>query len=113
MTNNVSPLSTTPNRGTPPPGGLNYDLRVRGMDCPSRAQIISRAAVKVPGVQEVSPDIVGGRVRVGYQQEAVSWEQVADAIRRIVYRVYDQYTQRNSFIVEGMDCAGSQSSEAC
>lgn len=105
MTNNSAPLSTTPTGAAPPPRVQTYDLRVRGMDCPSCAQNISRAVLKLRGVQEVSADVVGRRVRVAYQQGAVSWEQVADAIRRIGYRVDDQYVEQNSFTVEGMDCA--------
>ncbi len=90
---------------TPSASVRTCDLRVRGMDCPSCAQDISRALQKLNGVQQVDVDLVTGKVHVTYREGTVGQKEIASAIQRIGYRVEAEANKVTSFTVEGMDCA--------
>ncbi len=49
-------------------GYATCDLQVGGMDCASCAAVIERSLSALEGVDDVRVDVVGGRVRVGYQK---------------------------------------------
>ncbi|HEX6060308.1 MAG TPA: heavy metal translocating P-type ATPase [Gemmatimonadaceae bacterium] len=63
------------------------ELRVAGMDCASCAATIERSLRRLDGVRDVRVDVVGGRVRVGFAEGAVSRGALAGAIRRAGYAV--------------------------
>ena len=105
MTDKVSPSSVAASAKTPSPGVPTYELRVRGMDCPSCAQDINRAIQKLNGVQKVDVDLMTGKVHVAYSEGTVGREEIASTIQRIGYRVEAEANRVTSFTVEGMDCA--------
>ena len=75
------------------------------MDCPSCADDIKRSLGKLEGVQDVSVDVLGGKVRVTYADGKLARGDFSGAVERIGYRVEAENGRRASFIVEGMDCA--------
>lgn len=81
------------------------DFRVAGMDCASCADVIRHALQRLEGTKDVKVDAVGGKVQVAYVNELLSRNDLANAIRRIGYRVEDKKVASAAFIVEGMDCA--------
>lgn len=64
-------------------------LDVSGMDCASCADRVERALRSLPGVQAVSVDVMGGKVRVEHAPESVGRDEMAGAITRAGYRVRD------------------------
>ena len=93
-----------------PPTGLMSapnvcELRVGGMDCPSCADDISRALLRLEGVEDVRVDVVGGSVKVAYAEGKLASGDLHSAIRRLGYQVHDGEKRRHVFLVEGMDCA--------
>ena len=105
MTDKVSASPFAPSAKPLSRGVPAYELRVRGMDCPSCAQDINRTIQKLNGVQKVDVDLVSGKVHVAYTERTVAREDVASAIRRIGYRVETEPEKVTSFTIEGMDCA--------
>lgn len=86
--------------------GAACNLLVGGMDCPSCANDITRALQELEGVQEVRVNVLGGRVHVQYADGTLARRDLASAIRRLGYQVQDDAEAlRQTFIVEGMDCA--------
>jgi Cd2+/Zn2+-exporting ATPase len=78
------------------------------MDCASCAATIERALEALDGVADVQVDVVGGRVRVGYEDGTLARGALADAIRRVGYTVEgeeDRTSRRAAFAVEGLCCA--------
>lgn len=69
------------------------DLRVDGMDCASCAATVERAVRGVPGVHQVSVDVVGGRARIGYDPAISARADIAAAIRRAGYQAQDAADQ--------------------
>ena len=63
------------------------ELRVAGMDCASCAATVERALQRLPGVQDVQVDVVGGRVRVQFAGSTLARDDLAGAIRGVGYRV--------------------------
>jgi len=64
-----------------------YDLRVSGMDCASCAATIESALLQLEGVSDVRVDVVGGKVRVGYNGGETVRRDLSAAVERVGYRV--------------------------
>jgi Zn2+/Cd2+-exporting ATPase len=64
------------------------EMRVGGMDCASCAAHVERAIVSLSGVEDVTVDVVGGRVKVAMAQP-LPRAQIAAAVRRAGYAVID------------------------
>jgi Zn2+/Cd2+-exporting ATPase len=64
------------------------ELRVGGMDCASCAAHVERAIESLSGVEDVTVDVVGGRVKVAMAQP-LPRAQLAAAVRRAGYTVID------------------------
>lgn len=62
-------------------------LDVQGMDCASCAATIEDALGKLNGVRDVSVNVVGGTVRVSYEDGVVGRSDLTEAIRRAGYMV--------------------------
>jgi copper chaperone CopZ len=77
-----------------------YDLRVRGMDCPSCAQDIDCALRKLNGVQKVDVNLIAGKVHVTYREDTVDREEIASTIQRIGYRVVAEANKVTSFALK-------------
>jgi Cd2+/Zn2+-exporting ATPase len=81
-------------------------LGVAGMDCSGCAKSVENALRALEGVQDVRVDVVGGKVTVRYAEGMVAHGDLAGAITRVGYRVVDGVSgRRETFEVEGMDCA--------
>ncbi|MDT8068961.1 MAG: heavy metal translocating P-type ATPase [Terriglobia bacterium] len=85
--------------------GTVCDLRVGGMDCASCADEIRHALERLKGIEDVSVDVVGGKVQVVYAEGSLARGDLAGAIRRLGYRAEDGDANSAAFIIEGMDCA--------
>lgn len=66
------------------------DLRVGGMDCATCAATVEKAVRSVPGVRQVSVDVVGGRARIGFDPGVSAPADIAAAIRRAGYDARDR-----------------------
>ena len=64
----------------------SVQLRVSGMDCASCAVAVEGALKRIDGVQSVNVDVVGGKVKVGYEGNVVRPDLEA-AVRSAGYRV--------------------------
>lgn len=62
-------------------------LDVQGMDCASCAAAIEGSLRKLNGVHDVAVNVVGGTVRVGYEDDLVRRDELTEAIRRAGYTV--------------------------
>ena len=62
-------------------------LDVQGMDCASCAAAIEGSLRKLSGVRDVAVNVVGGTVRVGYEDGLVRRGELTEAIRRAGYTV--------------------------
>lgn len=103
---NVKLSGAPPGARTDEDSAASCTLEVGGMDCGSCAASVERALRSLEGVQEVSVDVVGGRVRVGYAEGKLAREDLAGAIRRVGYEVTEDPPARElAFHVEGMCCA--------
>ncbi|HVS60885.1 MAG TPA: cation-translocating P-type ATPase [Gemmatimonadaceae bacterium] len=70
-------------------------LDVQGMDCASCAVTIEGALRKLDGVRDVSVNVVGGTVRVSYEDGVVRRSDLTKAIRRAGYVVRQPAQEKN------------------
>lgn len=86
--------------------GVSCTLSVSGMDCSSCAESVQKALRSLEGVQDVRTDVVGERVTVTYAEGKIARGDLVGQVTRLGYRVKDdQPARRETFVVEGMDCA--------
>ena len=81
------------------------ELRVQGMDCPSCAEGIKRTLSKLEGVEDVSVDVLAGKVWVRHKEGSVTRSNISAAVQGIGYRVEVEASRKLQFIVAGLDCA--------
>lgn len=56
--------------------------RVRGMDCTEEVSILKAELTPLPGVQDLGFDVLNGKLSIVYDEEAVSADQLVEAIAR-------------------------------
>lgn len=65
-----------------PPGGLQLQVRIRGMDCSEEVAVVRHAVEPLPGVTGISADIAQGIVTVRVTSQGPSMDAVIAAITR-------------------------------
>ena len=69
-------------------------FKIEGMDCREEVDILERRLAKLPGLESLSPDLIGQRLRVSYDAAKVStgvkvsWTASTDNVGVVGYRVY-------------------------
>lgn len=81
-------------------------IEVEGLDCAMCAASIDRALRGVPGVEQVTTDVVSERVTVEHDARAGSEERLKAAIRGAGYRIRERTPVAvETYEVEGLCCA--------
>ncbi len=62
-------------------------LEISGMTCNHCADSISSALAMLAGVEEATPDVMAGTVRVSIDEEECGPPQLIEAVRRAGYQV--------------------------
>ena len=63
------------------------NMPVGGMTCGNCARTVERKLSSTPGVTKVSVDLNAGRAAVDYDADLVKPETLADAVRKLGYKV--------------------------
>ncbi|MGE0814556.1 MAG: heavy metal translocating P-type ATPase [Vicinamibacterales bacterium] len=63
-------------------------FRVAGMDCAEEAAILERRLTPMPGVESLSVDVVGQRMRVAHDAAVVTASAIADAVAQTGMRAW-------------------------
>jgi Cd2+/Zn2+-exporting ATPase len=109
MTEMLKP-ATSPQLSASPPaarssGSPVCHLRIRGMDCPSCADDISRALFRLAGVEHVQVDVVAGSAKIAYVPDMVTRDELHSVVQGLGYEVSGVDSRRHTFVIEGMCCA--------
>lgn len=88
----------------PPPSATAQTLRlgVDGMTCAACSARVERALRKLPGVAEATVNLAINQAETRFDPQAVSPQQIADAVRAAGYVPVDAEAQ---LAIEGMTCA--------
>ncbi|MBB5181458.1 Cu+-exporting ATPase [Planomicrobium koreense] len=83
---------------------MEKTLNVEGMTCAACAKAVERAVNKLPGVDESNVNLATEKVKVVYDEAAVSVQDIQDAVEKAGYKASTDSVVK-SFVIEGMTCA--------
>ncbi|MCZ8537707.1 cadmium-translocating P-type ATPase [Paenisporosarcina quisquiliarum] len=79
-------------------------LTIEGMTCASCAQSIEKSAGKLTGVEEASVNLATEKLKVRFDEQLVSIEDIYSAVEQAGYKALAE-TETKTFTIEGMTCA--------
>ncbi|MBT2581186.1 heavy metal translocating P-type ATPase [Planococcus sp. ISL-109] len=79
-------------------------LTIEGMTCASCAQSVEKSAGKLTGVEEASVNLATEKLKVRFDEQAVSIEEIYSAVEQAGYKALAA-TETKTFTIEGMTCA--------
>ncbi|WP_404466645.1 heavy metal translocating P-type ATPase [Planococcus rifietoensis] len=79
-------------------------LTIEGMTCASCAQSVEKSAGKLSGVEEASVNLATEKLKVRFDEQAVSIEDIYDAVEQAGYKALAP-AETKTFTIEGMTCA--------
>lgn len=92
----------------------NKDVKITGMTCAACAASIERAVKKMPGVEVANINLVAEEMKLSYDEEKVSFEDIQKKIEKLGYGAIDKTKPETlsssnggtqTYGVEGMSCA--------
>lgn len=83
----------------------NKTFAIEGMTCASCAQTVEKAAKKVHGVTKASVNLATEKLRIEYDEQIFSIENLQKAVDDSGYEVVVQGGTTQTFAIEGMTCA--------
>ncbi len=83
---------------------MEKTLNVEGMTCAACAKAVERAVNKLPGVSESNVNLATEKVKVIYDEGAVSVPDIQEAVEKAGYKASTDSAVK-SFVIEGMTCA--------
>ena len=63
-------------------------FKIEGMDCREEVDILERRLAKLPGLESLSPDLIGQRLRVSYDAAKVSTGAIVEAVAETGMRAW-------------------------
>lgn len=84
---------------------MEKTLNVEGMTCAACAKAVERAVNKLPGVSESNVNLATEKVKVIYDEGAVSVPDIQGAVEKAGYKASAADNVVKSFVIEGMTCA--------
>ena len=82
------------------------DLKINGMTCAACAQASERAVKKLAGVEEASVNFATEKLRVRFEGDSLSIDQIKAAVAKAGYEAVDEKRDKEiSIPVGGMSCA--------
>ncbi|TAA72813.1 heavy metal translocating P-type ATPase [Planococcus salinarum] len=79
-------------------------LTIEGMTCASCAQSVEKSAGKLAGVDEASVNLATEKLKVRFDEQEVSIEEIYDAVEQAGYKALAA-TETKTFTIKGMTCA--------
>ena len=71
-------------------------FRVEGLDCHEEVTLLERRLKNLPGVESLSADVIGGRLRVEYDAARVSASAITDAVADTGMRAWLEHEEARS-----------------
>ncbi len=68
-------------------------FKIEGMDCREEVDILERRLAKLPGLESLSPDLIGQRLRVSYDAAKVSTGAIVEAVAETGMRAWLEHEQ--------------------
>ncbi|HEY7444140.1 MAG TPA: heavy metal translocating P-type ATPase [Vicinamibacterales bacterium] len=68
-------------------------FKIEGMDCREEVDILERRLAKIPGLESLSPDLIGQRLRVSYDAAKVSASAIVEAVAETGMRAWLEHEQ--------------------
>ena len=79
-------------------------LTIEGMTCASCAQSVEKAAKKLPGMQEASVNLATEKLKVNFDENALTIKDIQDAVEDAGYKAITDVVKK-TFIINGMTCS--------
>jgi len=79
-------------------------LTIEGMTCASCAQSVEKSAGKLNGVDEASVNLATEKLKIRFDEQEVSIEEIYDAVEQAGYKALAA-AETKTFTIEGMTCA--------